>query len=164
MSVNLIEYLRSKYPLAALGWQGYSTAELQKIEKLYDIKITGELHSWLSQMGRNSNGVFGDEALIVYRNLGVRSHVMYQAGIFGLLQGAQVWELLNCKPFVFSCEDETVFFFLLTSSDNPDVVYKFNEDLNSVEKTTNTLFGYLHHIESQYTTPNPACVGELIVI
>ena len=56
---KLITYLHSVYPELPIDTnfiKGYSDDELAKIERLYDIKIRGQLYHFLSCMGRCSGG------------------------------------------------------------------------------------------------------------
>ena len=144
---KLITYLHSVYselPIDTNFIKGYSDDELAKIERLYDIKIRGQLYHFLSCMGRCSGGFFGDDPLLFYRDQwSVRGHVLFQAGFTDELKKLQHYELTKQKPFFISIEWETQFYFLLTKSDNPNLVYHYDENEETVETTQWTFNEYL---------------------
>lgn len=136
---ELINYLHSVYPELPIDTnfiKGYSDDELAKIERLYDIKVTDQLYDFLRCMGRCSGGLFGDVPLLFYRDQwSVRGHVLFQAGFTDELKKLQHYELTKQKPFFISIEWETQFYFLLTKSDNPNLVYHYDENEETVETT-----------------------------
>ena len=144
---KLITYLHSVYPELPIDTnfiKGYSDDELAKIERLYDIKIRGQLYHFLSCMGHCSGGFFGDDPLLFYRDQwSVRGHVLFQAGFTDELKKLQHYELTKQKPFFISIEWETQFYFLLTKSDNPNLVYHYDENEETVETTQWTFNEYL---------------------
>ena len=146
---KLITYLHSVYselPIDTNFIKGYSDDELAKIERLYDIKIRGQLYHFLSCMGRCSGGFFGDDPLLFYRDQwSVRGHVLFQAGFTDELKKLQHYELTKQKPFFISIEWETQFYFLLTKSDNPNLVYHYDENEETVETTQWTFNEYLRN-------------------
>ena len=146
---KLITYLHSVYPELPIDTnfiKGYSDDELAKIERLYDIKIRGQLYHFLSCMGRCSGGFFGDDPLMFYRqNNTLRSHVLFQYSFCEDLCALQQWELVKQKPFAFSFESETQYFFLLTDSDNPNLVYHYDENEETIKQTNKTFYEYLRH-------------------
>ena len=146
---KLITYLHSVYPELPIDTnfiKGYSDDELAKIERLYDIKIRGQLYHFLSCMGRCSGGFFGDDPLLFYRDQwSVRGHVLFQAGFTDELKKLQHYELTKQKPFFISIEWETQFYFLLTKSDNPNLVYHYDENEETVETTQWTFNEYLRN-------------------
>nr|WP_282554495.1 hypothetical protein [Providencia sp. G1(2023)] len=94
---ELIEYLHSVYPELPINtnyMRGYSVDEIQKIERLYDIEVKGQLYDFLSAIGRCSGGLFGDDPLIFYRNgQTVRGNVLYQDALRYELPSAQRYDL-----------------------------------------------------------------------
>ena len=144
---KLITYLHSVYselPIDTNFIKGYSDDELAKIERLYDIKVTDQLYDFLRCMGRCSGGLFGDVPLLFYRDQwSVWGHVLFQAGFTDELKKLQHYELTKQKPFFISIEWETQFYFLLTKSDNPNLVYHYDENEETVETTQWTFNEYL---------------------
>lgn len=60
MNNELINYLHSVYPELPIDFsymRGYSADEIQKIERLYDIKVTDQLYDFLTSIGRCSGGL-----------------------------------------------------------------------------------------------------------
>lgn len=58
---QLINDLHSIYPELPINIhriKGYSDDEIKKIERLYDIKVAGQLYDFLNCMGRCSGGFF----------------------------------------------------------------------------------------------------------
>lgn len=155
MSAPLIEYLHAVYPELEIDInkiKGYSVDEIQKIERLYDIKAVGQLRKFLSCMGRYSGGFFCDYPLMFYRsNKNVRSHVLSQLTLRDDLCSLQYWELVAKKPFLVSFESETQYYFLLTESDNPDLVYHYDENEETVLATNWTFNEYLKLIVKTFS-------------
>ncbi|SFD29005.1 hypothetical protein [Pragia fontium] len=170
---ELINYLHSAYPelLIDINYiKGYSVDEIKKIERLYDIKVKGQLYDFLLCMGRCSGGFFGDDPLMFYRqNNGVRSHILFQYSFCEDLCSLQQWELVKQKPFIFSFESETQYFFLLTDSDNVDLVYHYDENQEMIKSTNKTFYEYLRHsvsTDTRHYIKNMAFdySGELIIV
>jgi len=165
MNLDLIEQLGAQYPWSRARWRGYDTSEIQKIERLYDIRVSGQLERWLRTVGRCSGGITGDESLILYRKWSVRTHVFFQADAFSIMQHAKAWDLLGHKPFVVSFEDESIFYFVLTTSTTPDKIYRLVERTNTVEATGRTLFEHIADVASRFAPSSElVCTGELIDI
>lgn len=150
MSTSLIAYLHAVYPDLEIDIskiKGYTGDEIQKIERLYDIKVTGQLRDFLMCMGRCSGGFFGDDPLMFYREIkNVRSHVLSQLTLRDDLCSLQYWELVAKKPFLITFENQTQYYFLLTESDNPDLVYHYDENEDTVEATHWTFYEYLRNL------------------
>ncbi|OAT49762.1 SMI1/KNR4 family protein [Providencia heimbachae] len=173
MSTTLIAYLHSVYPELKIDIgkiKGYTVDEIQKIERLYDIRVTGQLREFLSCMGRCSGGFFGDDLLMFYRKIkSVRSHVLSQLTLRDDLCSLQHWELVAKKPFLISFENQTQYYFLLTESDNPDLVYHYDENEDTVEATNWTFHEYLRNRVDTITRMHSDnrdldYYGELIII
>ena len=164
MSTSLIAYLHAVYPELEIDIskiKGYTGDEIQKIERLYDIKVVGQLRDFLSCMGRCSGGFFGDDLLMFYREIkSVRSHVLSQLTLRDNLCSLQLWELVNKKPFLVSFENQTQYYFLLTESDTPDLVYHYDENEDVVEKTHWTFHEYLRNRVDTNTRTCPNIMGE----
>jgi hypothetical protein len=170
---ELIKYLHSVYPKLPIDInyiKGYSIKELGKIERLYNVKIVGQLYEFLLSMGRCSGGFFGDDPLIFYREQKtVRSHFLSQYGLWDDLRNLQQFEYCDKKPFLVSIESETLYFFLLTDSECPDLIYAYDENEETIEATSWTLNEYLKRIIDLYTRNykikvTPDQYGELINI
>lgn len=173
MSTPLIEYLHVVYPKLEVDIseiKGYSVEEIQKIERLYDIMVTGQFREFLSCMGRCSGGFFGDDILMFYREIkNVRSHVLSQLTLRDDLCSLQHWELVAKKPFLVSFENQTQYYFLLTESDNSDLVYHYDENEETIKVTNWTFNEYLRHLIDTDTRKYVKNItskfkGELIVI
>lgn len=52
---------------SAVNCVGYSERELDKISRLYDIRIEGQLKLFLSGMGKCDGGLIGDSQVQLYR-------------------------------------------------------------------------------------------------
>lgn len=149
--------------------KGYSDQEIQKMERLYDVKITGELYEFLIFMGRCSGGFMGDYPLMFYReNRTIRSHFFAQAGIREVLQDLKMYEFFDEKSFLISIESETQYYFLLTKSENPNLVYHYDENTETVKATALTFNEYLKHIMKEivptYIVKDLVQRGEMIEI
>ncbi|MDC9622801.1 hypothetical protein PSI22_14430 [Xenorhabdus sp. XENO-7] len=170
---ELINYLHSAYPELTIDTsyiKGYSEDEIPKLERLYDIKIKGQLYDFLIYMGRCSGGLFGDSPLNFYQEQDtVRGEVIFQSCQRQELAKIQRHDLMAQKPFFISIESYTQFYFLLTKSDNPDLVYCFDENEEVVEDTGLTFNEYLRSVVD-YDTRNAACKipfdrsGDLLIL
>lgn len=173
MSTSLIAYLHAVYPELEIDIskiKGYTGDEIQKIERLYDIKVTGQLREFLMCMGRCSGGFFGDDSLLFYRDsLSIRSQILFQFTLREDLGSLQYWELVTKKPFLVSFENQTQYYFLLTESDAPDLVYHYDENEDTVEATHWTFYEHIKNlvdIDTRMHKKNmtPDYCGELIII
>ena len=170
---KLISYLHSVHPELPFDIsyvKGYSDDEIGQIERLYDIKVSDQLYDFLRCMGRCSGGLFGDDPLLFYRDqMCVRGHVLFQSGFTEHLRDLQHYELTKQKPFFISIESETQYYFVLTKSGNPNLVYHYDENEETVKPTQWTFNEYLRKSIDQDTRryPNPVPPdrhGELIII
>jgi hypothetical protein len=166
--------------------RGYSDEEIHKMESFYGIKVSGDLRRFFAEFGRSS-GFIGFEGFIVAYSgyyaqktpLKVSSHVATQLGFKDeLMKHARPF--CTGKPFLFSIENETQYFFVRTTADeplriktpeddysqlstDPDIVYQFDENQSTVENTGLTLKDYLF----SRIQPRPlekGGAGEMIVI
>ncbi|MEB6856723.1 hypothetical protein NA898_01780 [Proteus cibi] len=170
---NLINKLHSIYPELIIDIsyiRGYSDEEISRMERLYDIRIVGQLYDFLKCMGRCSGGFFGDDPLVFYQNQEtIRGDILFQIGGRDELASIQRHDLLKQKPFFISVESYTQYLFLLTDSDNPDLIFNYNENDECIEKTNWDLNSYLQHVINVYTRHYPVPPpfdrhGELIII
>lgn len=63
----------------------------------------------------------------------------------------QPYNLRKQKALFISVESYTQYFFLLTESDDPNRVYQYDENEETVEATDWDLNSYLRHIVNVYT-------------
>ncbi|KMW73567.1 hypothetical protein TI10_08290 [Photorhabdus luminescens subsp. luminescens] len=173
MNEELINYLHSVYPELKIDIsyiRGYSVEEIQKMERLYDIEIKDQLYDFLTCMGRCSGGLFGDVPLIFYQEQDtVRGDVLFQSGQREELCKIQLHTLLRQKPFFVSVESYTQYYFLLTASDNPNLIYHYDENEETVEVTNWTFNEYLRRVVDVITRNYKVKTsfdqsGELIII
>lgn len=173
MNNELINYLHSVYPELPIDFsymRGYSVDEIQKIERLYDIKVTDQLYDFLTSIGRCSGGLFGDDPLVFYLNgQTVRGNVLYQDALRYYIPSIQEYNLRKQKALFISVESYTQYFFLLTESEDPNRVYQYDENEETIQATDWDLKNYLRYIVNVYTrnykiTAPSNELGELIII
>ncbi len=173
MNNELIEYLHSVYPELPIDisyMRGYSNEEIGKIERLYDIKVEGQLYDFLANIGRCSGGLFGDEPLVFYRyGQTVRGNILYQDSMRDEVPHVQPYNLRKQKALFISVESYTQYFFVLTASDNPNLIYQYDENEETVDATNWDLKNYLRHVVNVYTRNYDVKAsfdqhGELIII
>jgi len=162
---NFIEKVCGTFPVLQGELLGYSEDEIAKIERLYGIEVQGDFRKFLYQMGRCDGGVFGDDPIILYRSAwNVRTQLLTQVCFFDDMQDNGNFEHLTYKPFVFSIESETQYFFIQTSSSEIDAVYHYDENSGKSVKTNYTFRTYLQDLYTNSKRSNIACTGELIAI
>ncbi|HGN0027586.1 TPA: hypothetical protein ACKRFQ_003773 [Proteus mirabilis] len=151
--------------------KGYSNDEIDKIKRFYDIKITEQLYSFLSCIGRCSGGIFDDSSLLFYYNkFSVRNHIQFQIDMCERLCNIQQYDLLDKKPFFFSIESENEYLFLLTDSDNPNKVHQYDENEEVIKNTHWEFNDYLKYLMNRSKKGkvdnilNEYFIGELIEI
>lgn len=173
MNSELIKYLHSVHPELPinLGYMnGYSDEEIGKIERLYDIKVKDQLYDFLTSIGRCSGGLFGDDPLFFYRNgQTVRGNILYQDALRDELPSIQEYNLRKQKALFISVESYTQYFFLLTESNDPNRVYQYDENEETIEATDWDFKDYLRYIVNVYTRNYKIKApfnesGELIII
>ncbi|OAT30091.1 hypothetical protein [Proteus myxofaciens] len=155
MNNELIEYLHSVYPELPIDvsyMRGYSNEEIDKIERLYDIEVKDQLYDFLTCIGRCSGGLFGDDPLVFYRNQQtVRANILYQDALRYELPSIQQYNFVKQKSFFISVESYTQYYFLLTATDNPNRIYHYDENEETIEATNWDLKNYLRHVVNVYT-------------
>lgn len=120
---------------------GYSGDELSKIARLYDIKVQGQIESFLGEMGRSDGGLIGDYMIHLYRpTWRVRQHLAFQFGFIDQMQDGGFFDFLK-KPFVFSIISETQYYFMQTILG--DRVYHYDSNAEIVKDTEWDLVGFL---------------------
>jgi hypothetical protein len=144
---------------------GYSEAELGKIETLYDLSITGDLRKFLLMMGRCDAGLIGDDPLILYRgSWTAQDQLEFQHAFRRRLVQAELEVYCEEKPFVISNESEVHYYFVLTASTEPDLVYHYYQGDESAHSTGLPLLDYLRGVLRRYTGygKRPVRRGELL--
>ena len=58
----------------------------------------------------------------------MRRHIFFQAGMDERFLSMKKFDLRSKGSFIFSVESETWYYFLLTKSDQPDLVYRYSEE------------------------------------
>lgn len=66
--ITFIKEIAQTTPYDAEMVVGYSDLELEKIERLYDVRIAGDLKRFLSECGRSDRGLIGDDPIVLYRS------------------------------------------------------------------------------------------------
>ncbi|MFJ2986493.1 SMI1/KNR4 family protein [Collimonas sp. NPDC087041] len=163
MSKDVFKLLAGKDDVESKAVIGYTENEINKIEALYDIKVKGEFRDFMLQMGRSDGGLIGDDPIVLYRPAWtVRGQILFQINLFNSLQEYGAWDQIN-KPFSFSRESETQYYYLQTEK-NDGLVYHFDENAGSVECTNLTFLEYLLDVRKRYPYKGVVCKGELIVV
>lgn len=140
----LIEEISQGKPYDLSRVKGYTEDEIEKLEKLFDIQINGQLKRFLLEMGRCGGGLIGDDPIILYRpNMRLRDFVLLQHGLREEIYETGWQTISRNKPFNFAIEGETQSYFVLTVSDDPDQVYFHDENENTTSKTEWNLVEYL---------------------
>lgn len=120
---------------------GYEDDELDKISRLYNLTIDGQIKSFLKIMGKSDGGVIGDSMIQLYRpSWKVREHLIFQVDFFNQMQEEGFYDYLN-QPFVFSLVSETQYYFIQTSLN--DLVYHYDSNLEEVKATEWDLVSFL---------------------
>lgn len=155
--------VKKLFPAALQNMKGYREDELRKIEKLYDIHISGDFEQFMLRAGRSDGGVIGDDPLIIYRpTWSVRGQILFQVNFFSDLQDIGAWDFLN-KPFVFSLESETQYYFLQTETSNA-MVFHYDSNAETVRCTNLTFSEYMVDVLNRYPIGCAPCQGELLNI
>ena len=163
----LKEYLKKNERKAI----GYSEEEITKIEKLYDIEAKGEFREFLEYAGRCGGGLLEDYTIILYRELwSIQSFL--RKNYFGFIDDEDFeekvfYDELKRKPFIFSIEMETYYFYIRTADDDLKV-YCFDENEEMLKDTGMDFNEYMVDLVERYTpelkpTLDFSTVGELLV-
>ena len=147
---------------------GYSEEEITKIEKLYDIEAKGDFREFLKYAGRCDGDLLGDDSVILYRqtwNMKIYLRMNYSYFIdenFKILH-----EEIKKKPFIFSIEMETYYFYIRTVDEDLKV-YCFDENEEKIKDTGMDFNEYMVDLVERYTpelkpTLDFSTVGELLV-
>lgn len=144
------DQLLNKIVRSAKGYAvGYTYKEIKKIERLYDIKISGDLEKFLLKIGRSAGNVLSDVELIFYKgHMKLRDHLITQFACCEELIVANAVDMWLQKPFFISME-ETWSYFLLTDSDYPEEIYLYDDNTDTIRKIDWTFAEYIEHQASE---------------
>ena len=142
---------------------GYSDEELERIEKIYDIHVCSQLADFLRIMGKSCRGLIGDDGIQLYRSSWpAATQLDFQQEFRNDMTKAGFGKYLN-KPFVIAWLSENQYFFVQTASDQPDLIYHYNEVEKTAKKTRWDLFGFLESLIEDYKDSRIVnSVGELL--
>lgn len=168
MSLDFDKVLQEIKFSAADEISGYQADEIEQIERLYDIKVSGDFQKFLSVMGRCSGGVIGDRDIILYRQvLRLRSHLLLQVEFIEELHRLGLYEIIRMKPFVIAIESETIYYFLLTYAEDNEKLYLFDENTDEVRKADFTFSEYIQYQSSEIVrgaNSDAICKSDLLLI
>ena len=165
MKIGFLEKIRQGRAVDYSRTLGYSAVELDKIEHLYNITITGDFRDFMLEIGRCSGGLVSDESIILYRNAwDIRTQLFTQFIFLNDLQDAGLYNLLQPQPFLFSIEWETRYYFLFTGGSNPDSVFCYDENTKKLTETGLTFLEYIHALvrANNLEKSDVICQGELV--
>ena len=160
----LKEYLKKNERKAI----GYSEEEITKIEKLYDIEVKGDFREFLKYAGRCDGDLLGDDPVILYRQTwSIQSYLRKNYFNFIDEDYTVLHGDLQKKPFIFSIEMETYYFYIRTADDDLKV-YCFDENEEKIKDTGMDFNEYMVDLVERYNpelkpTLDFSTVGELMV-
>ena len=160
----LKEYLKKNERKAI----GYSEEEITKIEKLYDIEVKGDFREFLKYVGRCDGDLLGDDPIILYRQTwNIQSYLRKNYFNFIDEDYTVLHGDLQKKPFIFSIEMETYYFYIRTADDDLKI-YCFDENEEKIKDTGMDFNEYMVDLIERYTpelkpTLDFSTVGELLV-
>ena len=160
----LKEYLKKNERKAI----GYSEEEITKIEKLYDIEVKGDFREFLKYAGRCDGDLLGDDPVILYRQTwNIQSYLRKNYFNFIDEDYTVLHGDLQKKPFIFSIEMETYYFYIRTADDDLKV-YCFDENEEKIKDTGMDFNEYMVDLVERYNpelkpTLDFSTVGELLV-
>ena len=160
----LKEYLKKNERKAI----GYSEEEITKIEKLYDIEAKGDFREFLKYAGRCDGDLLGDDPIILYRQTwNIQSYLRKNYFNFIDEDYTVLHGDLQKKPFIFSIEMETYYFYIRTADDDLKI-YCFDENEEILKDTGMNFNEYMVDLVERYNpelkpTLDFSTVGELLV-
>jgi len=160
----LKEYLKKNERKAI----GYSEEEITKIEKLYDIEAKGDFREFLKYAGRCDGDLLGDDPVILYRQTwNIQSYLRKNYFNFIDEDYTVLHGDLQKKPFIFSIEMETYYFYIRTADDDLKI-YCFDENDEILKDTGMNFNEYMVDLVERYNpelkpTLDFSTVGELLV-
>ena len=160
----LKEYLKKNERKAI----GYSEEEITKIEKLYDIEVKGDFREFLKYAGRCDGDLLGDDPIILYRQTwNIQSYLRKNYFNFIDEDYTVLHGDLQKKPFIFSIEMETYYFYIRTADDDLKI-YCFDVNEEILKDTGMNFNEYMVDLVERYNpelkpTLDFSTVGELLV-
>lgn len=166
METSFIEQIAQGKPYEKDKILGYSEYELNVIERLYSVKVSGNFRKFMLEMGRCDGGLIGGGPIVVYGpDETPRSLIILGAQIEDEICDAGQYELSRLGPFVFSIESETQLYYVVTKSDKPDKIYRFDESNQTIHDTGFSFLEYMQHIVRVWGGRSTAiCRGELLMV
>ena len=164
MSELIIEKISQGYQYNTNFVEGYSNDDLNKIEQLYEILISGTLKKFLSELGKCDGGLIGDDPIVLYLSeMNARGFLMLQIGLEEDIYNSNFQNLCGQGIFTLAIESETQYFFLATKNENPDLVYRYDENEEIVFQTGLNLIEYLESVVKRYSeNSHVICKGNLL--
>ena len=129
--------------------KGYSDEEISKVERLFDIKITGEMKLFFQTMGRCSGGLINDSGFVIYRKNTLRVNLLGANDFIRDLRAIRRFDLIKQKPFSLACENETQDYFCLTDDGGKYQVYRYDENEEEVFETGFTFGTYMMKVSEE---------------
>jgi hypothetical protein len=149
-------------PQCEVLMRGYSEAEISVIQEIYGIEIVGDFRTYLMKAGKSDGGLIGDDPIVLYREYWPPwSQVNFQSEFVSYMEEAGHSDYLK-KPFVFSWESESHYFFLQTAVDGDQIVYCYNTHDDSVEDTRELFWEYMVRCLDRFPPSDIVCTGDLI--
>jgi len=146
MNEGFVDNLLSSMSFSDVRSSGYTEPEIEKIGRLYNIDVQGQLKLFLLEMGKSDGGLIGDSFIHLYRpSWKVREHMLFQFDFFSQMQEGGFYDYLN-KPFVFSLVSETQYYFVQTTLNNRDAVYHYDSNNETVKVSSWDLVGFLKEL------------------
>lgn len=164
MTVSFSQQILDGSSITSVNCVGYNEKELEKVSRLYDISLQGQLKPFLSSMGKSDGGLIGDSMIQLYRpSWRVREHLFFQLGFIDQMQEEGFYDCLK-KPFVFSLIAETQYYFIQTSLKN-DVVYHYDSNNEAVKATNWDLLNFLKKLTKENNGKlKTQSMGNLLII
>lgn len=154
----------NEYPMEYNRMIGYHEDEMQKIERVFRMKIVGDFKHFMIRAGKSDGGLIGDESLILYRQeWDIRTHIVWQEYFLRKIIVLQEYKSGD-KPFMFSIENDLKYYFLRTGIEQDGFVFCFNEEEGMVFNTNMTFVEYLFDLMSREKPNGVVCHGDLLQI
>lgn len=146
MSGSFVEEIKNGLASKSFVAIGYSEAEISKISEIYDINISGQLKSFLHEMGRSDGGLVGEYYIHLYKpQWGMREQLDFQISFRKKLVRYGLEKYLK-KPFVFAWLEERFYYFVLTEIGEDHCVYQFDDENEDVVRVGENILDFLRYI------------------
>ena len=128
--------------------RGYSDVEIEKMEAFYSIKIGEDLRRFFAEFGRSSGNVGFEGFIVPYSGYyalktpaKISAHVATQLGFKDdLMKHGRPF--CTGKPFLFAIENETQYYFLRTTADEPLRVTTLEDDYSQLSADPNIMYHF----------------------